>query len=394
MLHVQVVDFLYITSAGYYLICAEAFVLSERYRWLLSNFNALKPKEVCFAGQAFSTLVFGMKIRPHLSQAHRLLLPTALAALCFIIVMDVLRTVARGMWTDGQWWDMYSFIASFVKDLGYLSVFYFLAHRLVTRLVKLQFRLEESNRSLERTKQDLEQFLYRATHDLRAPLSSLRGLMALIRPVPAPEPHQTYLGMIDKTTLKMDQLLTELLSLISVRHKDLQPDLIDLGALLEDVRLSLEAAIYLEGVDVTLKGEQKHPFYSDAFHLRTIARNLMSNALKYQDRNKNTHLLKIGYHTTPEEAVITFTDNGIGIRTEDQERIFKMFYRATGQAQGVGLGLHLVSTSLEGVSGQIQVHSNFGKGTTFTVIIPNATMATTGGGPADAKLSPYALFTE
>ena len=86
---------------------------------------------------------------------------------------------------------------------------------------------------------------------------------------------------------------------------------------------------------------------------------------------KDEYFLQIDIHTTAESARIKFSDNGIGIAKEYIDDVFKMFYRATTESKGSGLGLYIVKSAVEKLQGTIEVQSEFGQGTIFTIEIPN-----------------------
>jgi signal transduction histidine kinase len=102
-----------------------------------------------------------------------------------------------------------------------------------------------------------------------------------------------------------------------------------------------------------------------------VFNNLISNAIRYSDPYKKQSFVRIGITTTVDQAHITVEDNGIGIEQEHIEKVFNMFYRATESKSGSGLGLYIVKETLDMLGGKIQVSSTMGKGTTFTLTIPN-----------------------
>ena len=97
----------------------------------------------------------------------------------------------------------------------------------------------------------------------------------------------------------------------------------------------------------------------------------MNNAIKYADPEKSLPFIKVNAKVQTDFCIITFEDNGIGIEEEFKNKIFNLFYRATSQAQGTGIGLFIVKDTIERLSGKIEVESQIGKGTTFIVQIPN-----------------------
>ncbi len=120
-------------------------------------------------------------------------------------------------------------------------------------------------------------------------------------------------------------------------------------------------SIKIEGID----------FYSDPWRISEILRNLISNAIKY--RRLENVLSEINVKITIDNlrAEIIFSDNGIGISESSLSKIFEMFYRATEQSDGSGIGLYIVKNAVEKLGGQIYVASRVGQGTRFNIILPN-----------------------
>jgi signal transduction histidine kinase len=106
--------------------------------------------------------------------------------------------------------------------------------------------------------------------------------------------------------------------------------------------------------------------------LGIILNNLISNAVKYQNHQEPQPWVKVNAKVTAEQAVILISDNGIGIKPEYMDRMFKLFFRASLQSYGSGLGLYIVKNTVEKLGGTIELASEYGKGSTFTVVIPNS----------------------
>ena len=105
--------------------------------------------------------------------------------------------------------------------------------------------------------------------------------------------------------------------------------------------------------------------------MRVIFNNLISNAIKYQQKNELNKKILIDCLIASDKARIIISDNGIGINSIYLDNIFKMFYRATRESTGSGIGLYIVKEAVEKVHGSITVASTEGEGTSFEIIIPN-----------------------
>ena len=121
--------------------------------------------------------------------------------------------------------------------------------------------------------------------------------------------------------------------------------------------------------DVFVDGDV--PFYSDPIRVKTIVSNLLSNSIKYSDPQKMRKYIQVSAHVFADWLFLTFEDNGIGIETEYQEKIFDLFFRVSSDKKGTGLGLYIVKDTIDRLKGKIYVRSKRGEGTAFTITLPN-----------------------
>jgi len=217
---------------------------------------------------------------------------------------------------------------------------------------------------------ELDNFVYKVSHDLRAPLSSVLGLVNLARLPGNDDNLKEYLPLIGQKVMQLDHFISDVLS----HSKNLKLD-VKIGKIdFEDViHQTFKNLSYLEGTrlirkEVAIEGEE---FYSDPWRIEEIFRNLISNAVKYRNLNHPAPSIHIFIRQTLPAAEIIFKDNGIGIAPADRIRIFEMFYRASEQSEGSGLGLYIVKNAVDKLGGEIVVESEKGVGTTFTITIPN-----------------------
>lgn len=214
---------------------------------------------------------------------------------------------------------------------------------------------------------ELNNFVYKVSHDLRAPLSSIKGLIHLSKL----EKNQTdHLPRIEERINRLDEYISDILSHSRNLNTAVIIEEINIQHVIEDCFKELEYLPNASKLDksVSIKGGA---IYSDRIRLSEICRNMISNAIKYQDGEKEEHKLKVKVSISRKDAQFTFEDNGIGIEEEFLQDIFKMFYRATEESEGSGIGLYIVQQALEKINGQIAVKSTLGKGTTFNITIPN-----------------------
>jgi PAS domain S-box-containing protein len=224
---------------------------------------------------------------------------------------------------------------------------------------------------LKKTNHELDKFVYSVSHDLRAPITSVLGLVNLAS-IESPDVTQKkYLQMIESTIKRMDRFIKEILDYSQNSRTAVQHNKIDFAEIIDEIKQDLQ---YLEGfekVSITLSINKTAELYSDKHRIKIILINLFANAIKFADKMKEHSQIKISIDIKPESTEIKFNDNGIGIESHQLPKIFDMFYRATDRAKGSGLGLYITREIVAKMNGAIVVDSQLGEYTTFTVSIPN-----------------------
>lgn len=223
---------------------------------------------------------------------------------------------------------------------------------------------------LIRANQQLDQVIYKTTHDLKAPLMSALGLVNLAEKAPAEE-HSLYIEMIRKSLLKLDSFIEEMNDFFRNEKLAVQRERIDIVEMLKEEIQYLHNLPQGSQVQVSFTVEGESAFYSDSIRVKTILTNILSNAIKYSDPKKIEPFIQIFVSLNQDFCQIRIVDNGIGIDSRFQDKIFDLFYRATTQSQGTGLGLFIVRDTIQKLKGTIEVSSVLGDGTTFLVRIPN-----------------------
>lgn len=224
-------------------------------------------------------------------------------------------------------------------------------------------------RELIKSNEHLDQVIYKTTHDLKAPLTSALGLIQIAERAGVEDKDQ-YIRLIKKSLLNLDAYIEEMNNFFRVEKLALQRDRIDLRTMLHDTQ-ELLMNVMPSKVKVLVSLDEATPWYSDTLRVKTIITNIFSNAIKYQDLQKQNPFVKIATRVTPEYCEISISDNGIGIEEEFQDKIFDLFFRATDKANGTGLGLFIVRDTIQRLNGSIEVKSVPGHGTTFFIKIPN-----------------------
>jgi PAS domain S-box-containing protein len=217
---------------------------------------------------------------------------------------------------------------------------------------------------------ELDNFVYKVSHDLRAPLSSILGLVNLANMPGNTDNPGTYMSLIGRKVEQLDHFIGDVLSHSKNLKQDVTIEKVDLRQIIANTFTDLS---YLRTAEVatTEIDIQRADFYSDRCRLAEIFRNLISNAIKYRRMDIDRPTVKVTVHIDEQEADISFSDNGIGIEPDKLLNIFEMFYRASTQSDGSGLGLYIVKNAVEKLGGQIDVFSRPLQGTEFKIILPN-----------------------
>lgn len=233
--------------------------------------------------------------------------------------------------------------------------------------------LREQNQQLVKINKELDSFVYSVSHNLRAPLMSVLGLLNLVQleNEKANTGMDPYFDMMQHSIHKLDETLKEILDYSRNARSELSVATVDLEKLIDE---SFEKLRYLGGFDTirkTVNVTQAVPLVTDGYRLSVVFNNLVSNAIKYRDSHKKDCYLEIYATVTDAVLEFVFRDNGIGINQDLVPRIFDMFYRATEKSEGAGLGLYIVKETIDKMGGTIKVESKAGEGTSFKIVVPN-----------------------
>ncbi len=232
-------------------------------------------------------------------------------------------------------------------------------------------RIKIQNEELTKTNSELDRFVYSTSHDLRAPLLNVLGLVDIVELTITDEKPKKYLEMMKTSVTTLDNTIKEILEYSKNTRTEVEIEEIDLHEIAEEVLAEVQFIDGADKVEKRLCFNMQVPFYSDKSRLKVILSNLISNALKYQNKNEANPFLSIDAVVTTSKVEITIADNGIGIIPQCQSKIFDMFYRATTHGNGSGLGLYILKETLNKINGKISVTSTPNVGATFKLEIPN-----------------------
>jgi signal transduction histidine kinase len=246
-----------------------------------------------------------------------------------------------------------------------------LSNNLKIKVEQRAQELEVQNIELKKANFELDKFVYSVSHDLRSPLVSALGLIALMKEETSLNSLLHYMQLLENLMLKLDTLIKDILDLSINSRQPAQNELIDLQKLFDDIFESNKYYHKLRFIDKKIEVFQKVPLYSDRKRLNIIFNNLITNAIKYSREEEHQPIIRVKAYSFNQQVIVEVEDNGEGIGKEHLDKIYDMFFRATTNSHGSGLGLYIVKETLAKLNGNIQVESELGKWTKFTVKIPN-----------------------
>lgn len=250
-------------------------------------------------------------------------------------------------------------------------VFIKLYQDIYDKLVMYKKILIDKNQELSKTNQELDNFVYSISHDLRAPISSMLGLNIVSKLENDPTKLQYYEKLKEKSLLKLDYLIKDILDYSRNSRIEVSAQKIDWQEYGEELVKQFEYVLEVESIEIEIEISQKTVFYTDLYRVGIIFNILISNALRYSDKYKKYSFLKIKGTVYEKKICLSFQDNGIGIAKEHEHRIFDMFYRASEESEGAGLGLYILKQALEKINGTIKLDSEMDIGSLFYIEIPN-----------------------
>lgn len=231
--------------------------------------------------------------------------------------------------------------------------------------------LDIKNEELQRAYDELDKFAYSISHDLRDPLTGVLSAISFAEDYDDVKPIHELLLLMKGSILKLDQYIDSLRDYYLLRRGELAIKDIDFSKIANDIQEFYKISIHKNKVKLSITVDQNGLFRCDISLIELILHNLLTNAFKYRNTSIEENWINVVFHVSKGNSIITIEDNGIGIPNEYFQDIFKLFYRGTDQAQGMGFGLYNVKTAMSKLNGKIDVESSLGHGTKFILYIPS-----------------------
>lgn len=240
-------------------------------------------------------------------------------------------------------------------------------------MIGLNERLMEETSDLKKSNLELDKFVYIVSHDLRAPLSSILGIIQISQIECTDPAILENLEMMKSSIQKLDGFVEDILDYSRNARLEVKKEEIDFKGLISDITNNLKfMAGNARTVKISSHLSQHVPVKQDKRRLSMVLNNLISNAIRYQNQHIENPFVDIEINTSDTETDIIIKDNGIGISPELHDKIFEMFYRVSEESVGSGIGLYIVKEAVSFLNGKIKLKSEPGKGSEFKITIPNS----------------------
>ena len=231
--------------------------------------------------------------------------------------------------------------------------------------------IKEKNKDIEKKNTELDTFVYRVSHDLRGPIASLLGLYNIARYDIEDPLSKRYLDMYHEQIMRLNNIILDLINLTRIKGWQAKRTKIEFPEIIESIIGSFKYLPNFSKIKFDIDIDETIGYFGDKSIITTIFQNLIENSIKY---SRVDVLPRIQVAVAKDDhnnfLIIEVSDNGIGIGTDYQERIFEMFFRANDEKEGSGLGLYILKYAVDKLKGKITLNSEHGRGSTFSVILP------------------------
>lgn len=332
-------------------------------------YSQITPKELgvyvfYFPWVAVAALVF--ENREKMYRNSFILVSVALIIVLFITDFNLLSR-----WRVSSMETQIPFVINLVTSLIVTAIFIFMMISIndstEQRLIAQAQQIQQKNLELQKTNEEMDRFVYVTSNNLKAPLQSLLGLTKLARNGSTEE----HLDRIDDQLVKLRAFILELLGYSRNQRTALQPEQVDIRKMVDEVISSLQYANGADNIDFQVFVRVRQPVALDRVRTMIVLSNLLLNSIQYRRRDISSWI-KIMINPAESGVQIMVADNGIGIRHEQRERIFDMFFKGNEESESTGLGLFIVKETAEKMGGTVQLSSAENEGACFRVDLPVA----------------------
>ncbi|WP_188467222.1 ATP-binding protein [Marivirga lumbricoides] len=230
--------------------------------------------------------------------------------------------------------------------------------------------IQEKNSLLEKTNAELDRFVYSVSHDLRAPLNSIQGLINISDTTEDSQELKQLMSMMKNRVKKLYSFIDEIINFARNSRTEIIKEPVNLFAITSDAFDNAQFREQAVAIDFRILVDKELSINTDKGRISIVLNNLIDNAIKYHRHSQPGKFIALKAINDTNAVIIQIIDNGQGIPLQAQDKIFDMFYRASDTSKGSGLGLYIVKEMIERIGGEIFLQSEPGEGTTFSIKLP------------------------
>jgi signal transduction histidine kinase len=247
-----------------------------------------------------------------------------------------------------------------------------IARNLDQQVQERTHELSKSNQLLVEKNKELDEFIYKSAHDLRGPIARFKGLSQLIQmEYERRNDISDHLKHLNHSANHMDNMLKRLSNVYEISARPISPQKVKIDLVLETVFDRLAGEENLKNVSIEIENQVQEAIQIDPSLLHLILKNLVGNAVRFYDPLKLKNWVKVKIEVLDKKLIISVKDNGIGIKKDQQNNIFDLFYVGSELPKGPGLGLYICKIITNKLKGEINLnYSNIEKETEFKASIP------------------------
>lgn len=282
--------------------------------------------------------------------------------------------VERPYWQKAEFVFLVIFVCILIAWISYTAT----ARIMQKRKEYLQNLVQERTQDLQKANEELlvrnselDRFVYSASHDLSAPLKSILGLIAVARLENPEGVHLEYLAMMERSVRKLEEFIKDVVSFSRTTRMPVKLEDCNFSEIVKGLLMDHQYSQNFDKINFIISDGTGQPMKTDVTRMKMILNNLISNAIKFHRYNGAVDpFVKISLSRNHSSYVLVVQDNGSGIEETHLHHIFEMFYRASEQSQGSGLGLYILNESVAKLGGTVEAHSVLDEGTTFIISLP------------------------
>ena len=240
----------------------------------------------------------------------------------------------------------------------------------IEELERKNQELEQSVDELAKRNLELDHIIYRTNHDLKSPITTIHGIVYLLRNELKDSDLNQYLDLIEKNVTTQKGFIYTMVDMARNLRSEIIAESFDFLELKAEIIEDKEQILDHEKVELLFESSGKIELHTDRNRLRGVLYNLISNCIHFRDDRKPS-FAKVSCERIDDLTIIRVSDNGLGMKDDIKNKAFNMFYRGSEHSSGSGLGLYLSKRIVEILQGELKFESNYGEGTIITIKIPD-----------------------